>query len=444
MIPTIDKTLNSSFDIIFPFHDGDGYALTPDTSIVVTVYNANLDTKDVDETAASVKDSVTGVYFHRWALKDVSPGLYNAECIATHDGDEFKETKMLLVTESDLVGVDKNTNATIQITANWHNSTGVAQAPGTSIKITIYKGGTDEKMVDAQDMTVKDTETGLYKYAWLLTNVADGTYNILCTAVDSGNTNNLSEVITIKAGTATVSTSGDIKFLDTNLIESASLSEPSLATYGGSTDIIENIRDCQDASGITITAIFAESDLVDKDIEDHTNWAIIGASCTVSTDTDTKVVGTASVEIDGVADGDEADIKRTFASVFDLTDYQACWLAVYFDDTALDSVTIEIEDSTNEIHKATVTTDSAGAAFTINTWQYLVFDLTGGTTIDYTDIKYVSIRIVNDSGGTVNNTYVDGLRFVPHVFTYEYTWTATETVNLVEVEGCNSQSYSID
>ena len=39
--------------------------------------------------------------------------------------------------------------------------------------------------------------------------------------------------------------------------------------------------------------------------------------------------------------------------------------------------------------------------------------------------------------------YVDGLRFIPTLHTFEYTFPVSKTINFVQLKGCNSLAYDV-
>ena len=86
-----------------------------------------------------------------------------------------------------LIGI-KDVNTTVQITAIFTNETGEAAAPDTSAKITIYPANSDTPTVSQTDMTIKNSKTGFYKYAWNISEVSRGLYIALFEFVDNSNT----------------------------------------------------------------------------------------------------------------------------------------------------------------------------------------------------------------------------------------------------------------
>ena len=453
MFYPIDKVLNPTCEIMQPLSDGDGYTWTPDTSVTIDIYPANSDTQIVTGAAMSVKDSETGVYFYTLNASALNVGFYIYKIKAVDSGNNYSDDGVILITENNFIGIDRAVDSTIELTANWHDANGIDAAPNTSITISVYNGrGT--KQVSAQVMSVKDSVTGFYKYALDISDYSDGTYNYLSKAVNSGETNYRHGIFTLKKGRAQTSVNGDIRFFDTNLIESSTASEPDLTTLdtllgiarGGATDIRENFLDNRSETKVTLKPIFSDADLIDKDMEaihaadPSLGW--VGTNTTVTADGATKIIGSFSIKCDSIANATTANMNRTFTA-FDIADEQIGWVAFYFDDAVPTNVQLEIKDSAGISVKITATTDYLGAAFTIDSWNYIAFDLSGDGTIDYTDIDDVTVYIYNNTGGAITNIYVDGLRFNPHEHVFEYVWSADETVNLVEIKGCNSKTYNI-
>lgn len=71
----------------------------------------------------------------------------------------------------------KDVNGTVEITAIFSDpTTGADATPDTSIVIDIYPANSNTQTITATAMTVKDSVTGWYKYAWDTSGVTAGTY----------------------------------------------------------------------------------------------------------------------------------------------------------------------------------------------------------------------------------------------------------------------------
>ncbi|HPD18215.1 MAG TPA: SpaA isopeptide-forming pilin-related protein [Candidatus Goldiibacteriota bacterium] len=78
----------------------------------------------------------------------------------------------------------KDINSTIQITTVFNDpETGAMATPDTSIKIRIYPANSDTEILEETSMSVKDSVTGYYYYAWDISSVPSGLYNYLIIAV---------------------------------------------------------------------------------------------------------------------------------------------------------------------------------------------------------------------------------------------------------------------
>lgn len=82
----------------------------------------------------------------------------------------------------------KTLNTSIEITACYFNDAGEAAAPDTSAKVRVYPANSDTETVAETNMTVKDGETGFYKYVWDITSVTAGYYIAFVKFVDAGKT----------------------------------------------------------------------------------------------------------------------------------------------------------------------------------------------------------------------------------------------------------------
>ena len=448
----LDKSLNSMYQYIHCATDN-GEAFTPDTSILFSLYNENADTfvTGYDGVTMTVKDSITGVYQCPINLSALTLGSYTPYIKAVDDGDDYKALPKIIICDGGLVGFDRNIDDTIEITCSFPGSDGIAVAPGTSIKISIYPANSDTATVDEAAMSVKDTETGNYKYAFDISAIDKGVYNYIIVAVHSGKNYIMNGVIPINY-TSALTADDRIKFFDTNLIESATLSEPSLDTFGASTDIIENIRDNHSGTYITLNPAWADTNVEepDGDMDDNTTWTG-DTNLSLSDNAVTYLVGAKSVEVDGYATATaDTDIELDVTgSEFDITDKEYGMVAVYFTTAPTDvvSVSMTIADSSANDVVSTVTVDKDGVAFGIGStagWQYLIFDLSGDGSIDYTDIQTVTIKLTLGTAKTLDNVLWDGLRFVSNVLNFQYQFTSATDCKLIELKDTTSARYNFE
>jgi len=443
----VDKTLNPYFDILAAFEGTDGHTWVPDTSTVIDIYPANSDTQIVSGAAMSVKTG--SVQKYRWHTAAHDDGYYVYKITATDDGSDYIKTGHIKLTSGDFIGANKADDSTIEITAEWYDTDGIAAAPDTSFLIRIYKGGSDDIVVASANMSEKDSVTGYYKYAWDISSVTDGLYNVIVVAVNSAETDYRTYTIPIKRGSDTPTLNGSVKFFDTNLIESATATEPAIALFAGDTDIIENIRDNQDGSKITLNPSWDDTTAVelDGDMDDNTTWA--GDTNLVLADNSTTyLIGAASVEVDGYAEAtaDEDIVLDLTGSEADITDKEFGMVAVYFTDSPenVTGIKMTIADSSANEVSATVTTDKDGTAFAAAAWTYLLFDLSGDGDIDYSDIQTVTLTLTLDTDETLDNVLWDGLRFVSNILDFEYQFTAAQSVKLIELKNTDTKRYAFE
>ena len=96
----------------------------------------------------------------------------------------------------------KDINSTAEITAVFSDpTTGANAVPDTSIVIDIYPANSDTQTITSQAMSVKDSVTGYYKYAWNISSVDAGHYNYIITAVNDS---------------VTYSAKGEVEIFDTS------------------------------------------------------------------------------------------------------------------------------------------------------------------------------------------------------------------------------------
>jgi hypothetical protein len=62
--------------------------------------------------------------------------------------------------------------------------------------------------------------------------------------------------------------------------------------------------------------------------------------------------------------------------------------------------------------------------------------------VDITDITDITLTVANTVSEAVD-FYVDGLRFIPTLHTFEYTFPNDKVINFVQLKGCNSLAYDV-
>lgn len=439
----IDRKLNTVCRIYAEFLSAVGTPTAPSTSMKIKIVKANT-LPQVVINNADMTSLATGKYYYAWDLTAVIDGAYTA-IFTADDGDNSGYTQEIYVkTASDTGDYDKAINTKVVIFGTFADDAGVLVDADTSAKISIYPANSNTPVVNAVDMV--NYETGQYYYVWDLTSVSAGNYTVIRDYVSGGVAySSLSARLVVDSLhiPAVLTDTNKPKIFDDNLIIDAVAVEPTGITEAGLT---EYIKDNRDETSITIYPDFDDTAVIkpDGDMDAVTDWTAGAGVSGIAADTTQFIAGTASIKATTSA-GTSYALAWT-GSAQDLTDNLIGCFALRFATAPTGVITakLKIADSVAETYEISATTDYLETVIDDDgVWYYLMFNLQSFTApLDITDITDITLTVENTVSEAVD-FYVDGLRFIPTLHTFEYTFSASKTINFVQLKGCNSLSYDV-
>lgn len=438
----IDRALNSTCRIYAYFLNASGVLESPSTSFKIKIVKSNTIPQVVINNADMTELS-TGKFYYAWDLSTITDGAYTA-IFTADDGDNSGYTQDIYVkTGSDTGDYDKAINTKVVIFGTFADDSGVLVDADTSAKISIYPANSNTPVINAADMT--NYETGQYYYVWDISGVSAGNYTVSREFVHSAVTySNVSARLVVDSLhiPAVITDAGKPKIFDDNLIIGATATEPTGITETG---LFDYIKDNRDETSITLYPDFDDTAVVkpDGDMDATTAWTAGPGVSSIAADTTQFIAGTASIKATTSA-GTSYALAWT-GSAQDLTNNLIGCYCLRFATAPTGVITakLKIADSAAETYEVSATTDYLNTVIDDDgVWYYLMFNMQSFGSVDITDITDITLTVENTVSEAVN-FYVDGLRFIPTLHTFEYIFSASKTINFVQLKGCNSLAYDV-